>query len=140
LPARKNDFDELRRVKMTELNQIYKCSVCGNIVEVVHASVGQLFCCNKPMDLLKENTTDAAVEKHVPVVEKTDSGVKVTVGSVAHPMEDAHYIEWIEVIADGRSYKKFLKPGDEPKAEFNITADEIIVREYCNLHGLWKSM
>lgn len=124
---------------MTELNQIYKCNVCGNIVEVVHASAGELVCCGKPMELLKENTVDAAKEKHVPVIEKTDQGVKVSVGSVPHPMEKEHYIEWIEVIADGRTYRKFLKPGDAPEAEFCIYAKEISAREYCNLHGLWKA-
>ena len=124
---------------MTELNQIYKCNVCGNIIEVVHASGGELVCCGKPMELLKENTTDAAVEKHVPVIKKTDKGVKVEIGSVPHPMEKEHYIEWIEVIADGKSYKKFLKPGDKPEAEFCIDAKEVTAREYCNLHGLWKA-
>jgi superoxide reductase len=91
------------------------------------------------MNLLAENTVDAAVEKHVPVIEKTTDGVKVTVGSVAHPMEADHYIEWIEVVADGKSYTAFLKPGDEPSATFCIEADEITAREYCNLHGHWKS-
>ena len=124
---------------MTEIDQVYKCSVCGNIVEVVHASVGELVCCNKPMELLKENTTDAAQEKHVPVIEKTENGFLVKVGSVAHPMEDDHYIEWIELLADNRSYRKFLKPGDAPQAEFNIKADKVSAREYCNLHGLWKA-
>jgi len=124
---------------MTELHQVYKCSVCGNIVELVHTGVGELVCCGKPMDLQKENTADAAQEKHVPVIEKTSNGFKITVGSVPHPMEKAHYIEWIEIIADGKSYKKFLKPGDEPTAEFCVEASEIIAREYCNLHGLWKA-
>ncbi|MFC1741120.1 desulfoferrodoxin [Nanoarchaeota archaeon] len=125
---------------MTELNQIYKCNVCGNIVDVVHASTGQLVCCNQPMELLKENTTDAATEKHVPVVEKTEKGFNIKVGSVEHPMEEAHHIEWIQVITDkGLSYRKFLKPGEPPEAEFEISADNITAREFCNLHGLWKS-
>ncbi len=119
--------------------QIYKCSVCGNIVEVIHAGGGELVCCGKPMELLVENTTDAAQEKHVPVIEKIDGGVKVKVGSVAHPMEEKHYIEWIEVIADGRACRKFLKPGDAPEAVFKIEGENLIAREYCNLHGLWKS-
>lgn len=123
---------------MTELLQVYKCEVCGNIVEVVHASVGTLVCCNQPMTLLVENTTDAAQEKHVPVIEKTAGGVKVSVGSVAHPMQDDHFIEWIQVIADGKSYRKFLKPGDAPAAEFEVTGD-LTAREFCNLHGLWKA-
>ena len=124
---------------MTELNQIYKCNVCGNIVELVHASVGQLVCCGQPMQLMEENTVDAPLEKHVPVIEKTANGYKVKVGSVPHPMETVHYIEWIELIADGISYKKFLKPGMRPEAEFCISAKTIFAREYCNLHGLWKS-
>ncbi|KYK26781.1 desulfoferrodoxin [Euryarchaeota archaeon SM23-78] len=124
---------------MVKLNEIYKCSVCGNIVEVVHASVGELVCCGKPMILMEENTVDAAQEKHVPVIEKIKTGVKVSVGSVLHPMIKEHYIEWIEIIADGKSYKKFLKPGDKPEAEFCVKADKITAREYCNLHGLWKA-
>ena len=124
---------------MIELNQIYRCNICGNIVEVLHVGGGELVCCGQPMELLKENTVDAALEKHVPVIEKTSSRIKVKVGSVPHPMEDAHYIEFIEVIADGRIYRKFLKPGDEPEAEFEISAENITAREYCNLHGFWKS-
>ena len=124
---------------MTEQNQIYKCNVCGNIVEVLHTGAGELVCCGKPMELLKENTIDAATEKHVPVIEKTNTGVKVKVGSVPHPMEEKHYIEWIQLIADGRAYRKFLNPGENPEAEFEIKAQNIQAREYCNLHGLWKS-
>jgi len=124
---------------MTERNEVYKCSVCGNIVGVLHKGEGQLVCCGQPMQLMKENTVDAAEEKHVPVIEKTEKGVKVKVGSVPHPMEETHYIEWIEIIADGKVYRKFLNPGDAPEAEFEITAVDITAREYCNLHGLWKS-
>jgi superoxide reductase len=91
------------------------------------------------MKLLVEGSVDAAQEKHVPVVEKTATGVKVKVGSVPHPMEEKHYIEWIEVIADGRAYRQFLKPGDVPEATFNIEAGQVTAREYCNLHGLWKA-
>ena len=124
---------------MAELHQVYKCGVCGNIVEVVHAGAGvNLVCCGQAMILMKENSIDASKEKHVPVVEK-GATLKVKVGSVPHPMEDKHYIEWIEVIADGRSYKKFLKAGDKPEAEFNVKADDAIVRAYCNIHGLWKA-
>ncbi len=123
----------------TKRLQIYKCGVCGNIVEVVHRGAGQLVCCNQPMNLLTENTTDAAQEKHVPVIEKVDGGVKVKVGSVAHPMEEKHYIEWIEIIADGKAYRQFLNPGEAPEAFFGIEGDQITAREYCNLHGLWKS-
>lgn len=123
---------------MTELNQIYKCAKCGNIAGVVHKGAGSLVCCGEPMELLVEKTQDEGYEKHVPVIEKTEKGVKVKIGSVPHPMEEAHYIEWIEVIADGKSYREFLKPGDQPEAEFCVEAENIIAREYCNLHGLWK--
>ena len=124
---------------MTQLKQIYKCNVCGNIVEVLHTGVGQLVCCGQPMELQKEKTEDVGQEKHVPVIEKTESGVKVKIGSVPHPMEEKHYIEWIEVIADGKSCRKFLKPTDKPEAEFRVKADSIESREYCNIHNLWKS-
>ena len=123
---------------MTATRQVYKCTVCGNIVEVLDSGEGELVCCDEPMQLQAENTEDAGREKHVPVIEKIDGGVKVKVGSVAHPMEDKHWIEWIEVIADGKSCRKFLEPGQKPEAVFAITAKEITAREYCNLHGLWK--
>ena len=123
----------------TERLQVYKCEVCGNMVEIVHAGGGTLVCCNQPMTLLKEGVTDAALEKHVPVVEKADGGLKVTVGSVAHPMEEKHYIEWIEVIVDGKAYRQFLNPGDAPEAFFPVDGASVTVREYCNLHGLWKA-
>ena len=118
--------------------EVYKCGVCGNIIEVVHPGAGQLVCCNRPMTLLTENTTDAAREKHVPVVEKIDGGYKVTVGSAPHPMEDGHYIEWVELVAGGKAYRQFLKPGEAPEAVFSTDASEATAREYCNLHGLWK--
>jgi superoxide reductase len=124
---------------MTTQKQIYKCNVCGNIVEVLYAGAGQLVCCGQPMELLKEKTEDIGQEKHVPVIEKSGTRVRVKVGSVPHPMEEKHYIEWIEIIADGRSYRKFLKPGSKPEAEFEIRVEKIEVREYCNIHGLWKS-
>lgn len=126
---------------MTQKNQIYKCEICGNIVEVLHEGGGQLVCCGQPMKLLKENTVDASLEKHVPIIEKTKKGVLVKVGSIEHPMIPEHYIEWIEIITkDNKSDKKFLKPGDKPEAEFCIDIKEILfAREYCNLHGLWKS-
>ena len=124
---------------MTEKLQVYKCEICGNIVEILHEGKGELVCCGEPMKLYAENTVDAAKEKHVPVVEKVSGGVKVTVGSVLHPMEEKHYIEWIEIIADGKAYRQFLKPGDVPEATFNVDAQDISVREYCNLHGLWKA-
>lgn len=124
---------------MTELNQVYKCNVCGNMVEVVHAGDGELVCCGQPMARMTENTVDASKEKHVPVIEKTATGVKIKVGSVPHPMEEKHYIEWIECIADGVVYRRMLKPGDAPEAEFCISFKTIVAREYCNLHGLWKA-
>jgi len=126
-------------IMATQRMQVYKCAVCGNIVEVIHASTGTLVCCGQPMNLLAENTTDAATEKHVPVIKKVDGGFKVTVGSVAHPMEEKHYIEWIELIADGMAYRQFLNPGEKPEAFFRIEANEASAREYCNLHGLWKA-
>ena len=123
---------------MAERMEVYKCEACGNIVEVLHGGKGDLACCGQPMKLFKANTVDAAKEKHVPVVEKTADGVTVKVGEVAHPMEEKHYIEWIEIIADGSVYRQFLKPGDAPEATFKVTADQVTAREYCTLHGLWK--
>ncbi len=123
---------------MAERLQIYKCAVCGNIVEVIYGSSGELVCCGQPMELLDEKTADAATEKHVPVIEKIDGGYKVTVGSTLHPMEEKHYIEWIELLADGKAYRQFLNPGDAPEAVFNIEATEVTAREHCNVHGLWK--
>jgi superoxide reductase len=122
---------------MTELKQVYKCEVCGNIVEVVHSAGGTLVCCNQPMKLKVENTTEAATEKHVPVIEKVDGGVLVKVGSVEHPMLDNHYIEWIEVHTENNVYRKFLKPGEKPEAFFKLDEEVLFAREYCNLHGLW---
>lgn len=119
--------------------EIYKCDTCGNLVEVMHGGDGDLVCCGNPMKLMTEGTTDAAREKHVPVIEKTPTGYKVKVGSVAHPMEEKHWIQWIELVADGVSYTRFLKPGDAPEAEFCISADKVAAREYCNLHGHWKA-
>ncbi len=125
-------------VEMTKRLQIYKCEICGNIVEMIHEGIGQLVCCGQPMKFYEENTVDASQEKHVPVVEKIEGGFKIKVGSVPHPMEEKHYIEWIEVIADGKAYRQFLKPGDVPEAVFMIDASTITAREYCNLHGVWK--
>jgi superoxide reductase len=123
---------------MAARQEVYKCDLCGNVVEVLRGGQGELVCCGQPMKLLKENTTDAAQEKHVPVIEKTATGYKVAVGSVAHPMEEKHWIQWIELIADGKSYFQFLNPGDKPEAEFCIQAAKVSAREFCNLHGLWK--
>jgi len=124
---------------MAALLNVYRCEVCGNMVEMVHVGGGQLVCCGQPMKLLTENSTDAAKEKHVPVIEKTAEGYKVSVGSVPHPMEAEHYIEWIELLADGVAYRAFLKPGDKPEALFCVKAAKVSAREYCNKHGLWKA-
>jgi len=124
---------------MAEKSAIYKCELCGNIVEVLHAGDGELVCCGQPMKKIVENTVDASKEKHVPVIEKTADGYTVSVGSVAHPMEEKHYIEWIELVADGVSHRAFLKPGDAPVAKFAVKASKVTAREYCNLHGLWKA-
>jgi superoxide reductase len=123
---------------MTEKLEVYKCGICGNIVEKIHSGGGLLVCCGQPMNLLLENTVDASKEKHVPVIERTSSGFKVKIGSVAHPMEEKHYIEWIELIADGKAYREFLQPRQAPEATFCVQAETVTAREYCNLHGLWK--
>lgn len=119
--------------------QVFKCELCGNMVESIHAGPGELVCCGQAMKLFEENSVDAAVEKHVPVVEKIEGGYKVKVGDVAHPMGEDHYIEWIELIAGGKAYREFLEPGAVPEATFLVNANEVTVRAYCNLHGLWKS-
>ena len=124
---------------MTKQKQIYRCSICGNIIEVVHPSGGTLSCCGQPMDLLTENSKDAALEKHVPVIEKINGGYQVSVGSVEHPMAPEHYIEWIELITDTQVMRKYLKPGEKPVAVFMTDATDVAAREYCNVHGLWKS-
>ncbi len=123
---------------MAQRLQIYKCAVCGNIVEVIYGSTGELVCCGQPMELLDEKTADAATEKHVPVIAKIDGGYKVTVGSTLHPMTEEHHIEWIELLADGTAYRQFLNPGDTPEAQFGVEADPVTAREHCNVHGLWK--
>lgn len=124
---------------MTENMQIYKCNVCGNIVEVLSSGVGTLVCCNQPMELLEEKVEEKGMEKHVPVIERGDGEVRVKVGSIPHPMEENHYIMWIELIVGDRVYRKHLKPGDKPEAVFEVGEGEVKAREYCNLHGLWKS-
>ncbi len=124
---------------MVSTKQVYRCNVCGNIVEVLHAGGGELVCCKQPMELLEEKTADAGLEKHVPVLETTDGGTKVKVGEVSHPMEEKHYIEWVEVLIGDRVYRTFLKPGDKPEAQFELAGKGMIAREYCSVHGLWKS-
>ena len=123
---------------MAERLEVYECKICGNIVEVLRGGQGELVCCEQPMVKLVVNTVDASKEKHVPVIEKLPDGFKVKIGSVPHPMEEKHYIEWIELLADGIAYRKFLKPGDAPEAVFNIKANNISAREHCNIHGLWE--
>ena len=123
---------------MIKFKQIYKCEICGNIVEVIHEGAGNLICCGQPMTLQIENTVDAAKEKHVPVVEKVEGGVFIKVGAIEHPMLEKHYIEWIEVQTSNKIYRKYLNPGDEPKALFLIEEEVLCVREYCNIHRLWN--
>lgn len=123
---------------MTNLHQVYKCPICGNVVEVLHTGGGQLVCCGQPMELLSPKSEDTGFEKHLPVVEITEGKVVVKVGSVPHPMEEAHFIEWIELITDDQVYKKFLKPSQEATAVFEIIDPINQVRCYCNLHGLWQ--
>jgi superoxide reductase len=123
---------------MAEKLEIYKCAVCGNIVEVLHGGDGVLICCGQPMEDMAEKTADQGKEKHVPVIEKISGGYKVRVGSISHPMEEKHYIEWIELLADGKAYRQFLNPGEAPEAVFNVKADSVSAREHCNIHGLWK--
>ena len=122
---------------MVERGQVYKCNVCGNIVEVLHVGGGQLSCCQQSMELLKEKTEDVGKEKHVPVIEKTSNGIKVKIGSIPHPMEENHYIEWIKITVDSTSHRKYLKPGDKPEAEFEVKSTAIKAQEYCTVHSLW---
>ncbi len=124
---------------MTQKLQIYKCEVCGNIVEVLHEGQGELVCCGQPMKLFEAKSTEEGKEKHLPVVEKLNNGIKVKVGSTPHPMEEQHYIEWVEVISNRKAYRQFLKPTDAPEVTFEVSADDLTVREYCNIHGLWKT-
>jgi len=124
---------------MTQKLQVYQCDVCGNMVEMVRAGVGTLVCCKQNMRLLTEGETDAATEKHVPIIKKEDGGFRVTVGSIEHPMLAEHFIEWIELVADGKAYRQFLNPGQKPEAVFNVKGGDVTAREFCNLHGLWKA-
>jgi|SRR6056297_668056 len=124
---------------MAERKQVYKCELCGNVVEVLHGADGDLVCCGTEMVLFEEKTADEGKEKHVPVIETTDEGVKVKVGSNPHPMEEKHYIEWIEVIDGETSCRQYLKPGQAPEAIFKGCSENVTAREYCNVHGVWKS-
>ena len=125
---------------MKKLNEVYKCEICGNIVELINVGGGELVCCGQPMNLLKEKSEDSSTEKHVPFIIKEDDKVTVKVGeNTEHPMMEKHYIQWIELLADGKVYRRFLNPDDKPEAVFYLKADKVSAREYCNLHGLWKS-
>lgn len=126
---------------MSKRNTIYKCQVCGNIVDLIHVGGGTLSCCGQPMTMQEESTADTSTEKHVPFIEKTASGYLVKVGETTdHPMLEAHYIQWIELLTDQSVYRQYLRPGDPPQAAFCIAGNEKVTgaREYCNLHGLWK--
>lgn len=124
---------------MTEVKEVYKCNICGNIVEVLHSGAGELVCCGESMELMKEKKEDLGKEKHVPVIEKSGEAIRVKVGSEPHPMEDKHHVEWVELIADGKVYRENLNPGEEPDAVFYLKADKVSARIYCNVHGLWVS-
>jgi len=124
---------------MSKVLEVYKCEICGNIVELFISGGGPLDCCSAPMLLMDENTVDASKEKHVPVIEKGDGKVTVKVGSVPHPMEAAHYIQWIEVIDGGKISRQMLQPGEAPEATFCVKSDKVVAREFCNLHGHWKA-
>jgi superoxide reductase len=124
---------------MTERLQVYKCETCGNIVEVLHAGQGELVCCGEPMKALEEQTADASQEKHVPVISQSDGKVDVKVGSVPHPMEAEHFIEWIQIMYGGNNCRIFLSPGKAPEAVFTSMSGDVVAREFCNVHGLWRS-
>lgn len=124
---------------MAKRLDVFKCALCGNIVELLHAGDGELVCCGEPMQLMEEKSADSTTEKHVPVIEPIQGGFKVTVGSTLHPMKEEHYIEWIELITESETLITFLKPGDEPVAIFKTDEKALCAREYCNLHGLWKN-
>jgi len=124
---------------MAEKSEVYKCEICGNEVVVLKGGMGELVCCGQPMTLMVPKTEDAGMEKHLPVVEVTDAGVKVKIGSIPHPMEGEHFIQWIAVVTNSRVHRKFLEPGAPAEAEFATTCKVREVRSYCNLHGLWST-
>lgn len=138
-PVKITETSNQRRNAMTQRNDIYKCSVCGNIIEVLHTGATALVCCGQEMILMAENSVDAAKEKHVPVIEVGATTITVKIGTIPHPMEEKHYIEWIELLADEKIYRHHLKPGDAPEAVFPLIAKKVTAREFCNLHGHWKS-
>ncbi|MGB9937142.1 MAG: desulfoferrodoxin [Methanobacterium sp.] len=127
---------------MTEEKQVYRCNICGNIVEVIHIGTGKLVCCDNQMQLLEEKTEGIGSEKHIPIIEQTENGIKVQIGAINHPMEENHCIEWVELVTDNGVFRKVFKPGEKPEAEFDISVEDINqigAREYCSIHGLWKS-
>lgn len=124
--------------RLTSINQIFRCNICGNIVEILNPGEGRLICCGQPMELLLARHTDVGPEKHIPIIEETDEGLKVRVGARDHPMDENHYIQWIELIIDDKVLRKTLKPGDKPEVIFaEKPTEKIITRAYCNIHGLW---
>lgn len=127
---------------MTEEKQVYRCNICGNMVEVLHLGVGKLVCCENEMQLLEEKSEGVGPEKHIPIIEQIEDGIRVKIGEISHPMEGNHCIEWVELVTDKGIYRKVFKPGDNPEAEFKINIEdvnEVSAREYCSIHGLWKS-
>lgn len=124
---------------MTEVRELYKCNICGNTVRVIARGDGDLVCCGEPMTKLTANTTDASQEKHVPVITKVEGGYKIAVGSVPHPMEEAHYITCIALLTeDGIIHDKNLNPGEKPEVIVKTNAKAVHACEYCNIHGLWE--
>ena len=128
-----------KKSKMTNKSEIYRCEICGNIVEVLHEGAGTLVCCGQKMTLQSEKIEDEGNEKHKPVIEKNEEGVEIKVGSIPHPMETEHFIEWIEISTEKGESKKFLKPNEKPEAKFPVKTENIFARAYCNVHGLWKN-
>ncbi|MEJ2268039.1 MAG: desulfoferrodoxin [Nanoarchaeota archaeon] len=124
---------------MVNKKEVYICNVCGNVIEVLHASSNNLVCCGQPMNLMEQKSEGENADKHSPVIEKDSEGVKVKVGKVEHPMEENHYIEWIEISTEKGESKKFLKPGEKPEAVFPVKADIKHARMFCNIHGLWEN-
>lgn len=127
---------------MSEEKQVYRCNICGNMVEVLHLGTGKLVCCGNRMQLLEEKREGLGPQKHIPVIEQIDNGVKIKIGETEHPMEENHCVEWVELVTDDAVYRKVFKPGEKPEAEFNIDLADInsvSAREYCSIHGLWVS-
>lgn len=124
---------------MAKRHQIYKCGICGNCIDIVNGGDGELVCCGEPMKLLTEKTADQGKEKHVPVMEMIKEGLSVSVGKDPHPMEETHFIEWIEIVDQDISCRHYLKPGTSPQTVFKTTHPQVLAREYCSVHGLWTS-